>query len=66
MDRKHFSDAVRASIFGGSLSAIQVQGMEALLDEAGKSFIDQRKCTIPRDSGRRRPRGSATTRVATA
>lgn len=30
MDRKHFFDAVRASVFGGSLTQAQVKGMEAL------------------------------------
>ncbi|MCS0459548.1 hypothetical protein [Rhizobium favelukesii] len=34
MDRKHFFDAVRSSIFGGSLSTPQVKGMEALFDAA--------------------------------
>lgn len=43
MDRKHFFDAVRASVFGGSLAASQVQGIEALLDACAElHVVDQR------------------------
>ncbi|MBB3315101.1 putative chitinase [Rhizobium sp. BK181] len=43
MDRKHFFDAVRASIFAGSLTTSQVQGMVALLDAAATFQVaDQR------------------------
>lgn len=43
MNRAHFYAGVRASLFDGSLSQSQVEGMEAVLDEAGKmSFIDPR------------------------
>lgn len=43
MNRAHFYAGVRSSLFGGSLAQSQVEGMEAVLDEAGKkSFIDPR------------------------
>lgn len=42
MNRAHFYAGVRSSLFGGSLSQSQVNGMEAVLDEAGKAFIDPR------------------------
>lgn len=43
MDRKHFFDAIRASIFGGSLSGSQVKGIEAILDACGAYQVaDQR------------------------
>lgn len=43
MDRSHFYDAVRASLFGGSLSQTEVIGMEALLDAcAALQVADQR------------------------
>lgn len=42
MNRAHFYAAVRSSLFGGSLSQSQVNGMEAVLDEAGKAVIDPR------------------------
>lgn len=43
MDRKHFFDAIRASIFGGSLSGSQVKGIEAILDAcAAYQVADQR------------------------
>ncbi|MBD9445747.1 hypothetical protein IB248_09155 [Rhizobium sp. RHZ01] len=43
MDRKHFFGAVRTSIFGGSLTSFQVQGMEALLDACAELQVpDQR------------------------
>lgn len=42
MNRAHFFASVRTSLFRGSLSQSQVGGIEALLDEAGKTFIDPR------------------------
>jgi hypothetical protein len=43
MDRGHFFDAVRDSMFGGSLSQEQVEGTEALLDAcAALQVADQR------------------------
>lgn len=43
MDRGHFFDAVRDSMFGGSLSQAQVEGTEALLDACGALQVaDQR------------------------
>lgn len=42
MNRAHFYAGVRSSLFDGSLAQSQVDGMEAVLDEAGKSFIDPR------------------------
>ncbi|WP_017993957.1 glycoside hydrolase family 19 protein [Rhizobium leguminosarum] len=42
MNRAHFYAGVRSSLFGGSLAQSQVEGMEAVLDEASKSFIDPR------------------------
>lgn len=39
MDRANFFAAVRLSLFGGRLSAAQVQGIEAILDEAIKRSI---------------------------
>jgi hypothetical protein len=39
MDRAEFFAAVRLSLFGGRLSAAQVQGIEAILDEAVKRAI---------------------------
>lgn len=42
MDRSRFFASVRTSLFGGSLTASQVQGMEAILDEAAKAVIDPR------------------------
>jgi len=42
MDRSRFFASVRTSLFGGSLSTSQVQGIEAILDEAAKSVIDPR------------------------
>ncbi|EPE95700.1 glycoside hydrolase family 19 protein [Rhizobium grahamii] len=43
MDRKHFFDAVRASIFACSLTVPQVEGMEALFDAAAAyQVVDQR------------------------
>ena len=42
MDRRAFYDHVRDNPFGGSLSQSQVDGMEALLDEAESRQIDPR------------------------
>ncbi|CCM77134.1 hypothetical protein [Rhizobium mesoamericanum] len=43
MDRKHFFDAVRETIFDGSLKQYQVEGMEALLDACSELQVaDQR------------------------
>jgi len=42
MNRAQFFAACRSSLFGGSLSQSQVNGMEAVLGEAGKAFIDPR------------------------
>lgn len=42
MNRANFFASVRTSLFGGSLSSSQVQGIEAILDEAAKSVIDPR------------------------
>lgn len=43
MDRGHFFDAVRDTLFGGSLSQAQVEGTEALLDAcAALQVADQR------------------------
>ncbi|WP_018900434.1 glycoside hydrolase family 19 protein [Rhizobium sp. 2MFCol3.1] len=42
MDRSRFFASVRTSLFGGSLTASQVQGTEAILDEAAKAVIDAR------------------------
>lgn len=42
MNRAHFYAGVRLSLFGSSLSQSQVNGMEAVLDQAGKTFIDPR------------------------
>jgi len=43
MDRGYFFDAVRDSMFGGSLSQAQVEGTEALLDAcASLQIADQR------------------------
>jgi len=42
MNRAKFFAAVRTSLFSGSLSQSQVEGMEAILDEAGKAVIDPR------------------------
>jgi putative chitinase len=43
MDRKHFFDAVRETIFDGSLKQSQVDGMEALLDACAELQVaDQR------------------------
>lgn len=42
MNLAKFFAEVRSSLFGGSLSQSQVNGMEAVLDEAGKAFIDPR------------------------
>lgn len=42
MNRAHFYAPVRSSLFGGLLSQSQVSGMEAVLDEAGKTFTDPR------------------------
>jgi hypothetical protein len=44
MDRGHFFDAVRDTMFGGSLSQSQVNGIEALLDAcAALQVADQRQ-----------------------
>jgi putative chitinase len=43
MDRKHFFDAVRASIFGGSLKQSQVAGMDALLDACIELKVSDRR-----------------------
>ncbi|WP_028747978.1 hypothetical protein [Rhizobium mesoamericanum] len=43
MDRKHFFDALRASIFGGSLTQSQVAGMEALLDACTELQVSDRR-----------------------
>ena len=42
MNRAHFFSAVRSSLFGGSLTQSQVNGMEAVLDEAAKAVTDPR------------------------
>ncbi|NMN74198.1 MULTISPECIES: hypothetical protein [unclassified Rhizobium] len=39
MDRKHFFDATRASIFGGSLGQSQVFGMETILDACAEQQV---------------------------
>jgi hypothetical protein len=38
INRKFFFDTVRLSLFGGSLSTAQVEGMEAILDEWHKNY----------------------------
>jgi hypothetical protein len=42
MNRSQFFASVRTSLFGGSLSQSQVEGMEAVLNEAGQGAIDPR------------------------
>lgn len=42
MNREAFFAAVRSSLFGGKLTTQQVQGIEAILDEADKVTIDPR------------------------
>jgi len=42
MNRAHFYAPVRSSFFGGALSQSQLNGMEAVLDEARKGSVDPR------------------------
>jgi len=42
MNREAFFASVRSSLFGGKLTAQQVQGIEAILDEAAKVALDPR------------------------
>lgn len=42
LQRKYFFDSVRTSLFGGSLSQSQVEGMNAILDYAELDGVDDR------------------------